>query len=177
MCSWMYGKRYKHHKQYYDSVIQNIDNYNNIKDTATPTPSPRSLPTRTSIPSLSMNTLRLVPSHPHYFEWGITNPGTADAWIAPYAILYKQTAAAPGYARDGDAIALYARDETTGNWTTAYHSGGYDWFSARAGHTYRFYSGPVVPADVKWVVYNARLYYNEAFHGWLYSSWPYATLR
>jgi subtilisin family serine protease len=132
----------------------------------------------TPAPSFSITSAQLVPSHPHYFEWGITNAGTADAWIAPYAILYKQTAAAPGYARDGDAVARYARDDTTGNWTTAYHSGGYDWFNARAGHTYRFYSGPVVPADVKWAVYNAQLYYDGASQGWLHANWDkYVTLR
>jgi hypothetical protein len=125
-----------------------------------------------------MNTLRLAPRHPQYFEWGITNTGTADAWIAPYAIFYKQTAAAPGHARDGDAVARYAHDDTTGNWTTAYHSGGYDWFNTLAGHTYRFYSGPVVPTDAKWAVYNAQLYYDGTFHGWLLTNWDkYATLR
>jgi len=140
-------------------------------------PKLRSSPTLISAPSLSITTLRLAPDHPQYFEWDIANTGTTDAWVAPYAIFYKQTATAPGHARVGDATARYAHDDTAGNWATAYNSGGYDWFNTLPGHTYHFYSSPMVREDTKWAVYNARLYYNEAFHGWFYSSWPYATLR
>ncbi len=140
-------------------------------------PKLRSSPTPNSAPSLSITALRLAPNHPQYFEWDIANTGTTDAWVAPYAILYKQTARAPGHARDGDAVARYAHDDTAGSWATAYNSGGYDWFNTLPGHTYHFYSSPVVREDTKWAVYNARLYYNEVSHGWFYSSWPYATLR
>ena len=140
-------------------------------------PKLQSSPTPTSAPSLSITTLRLAPNHPQYFEWDIANTGTSDAWVAPYAIFYKQTATAPGHARDGDAIARYAHDDTAGSWATAYQSGGYDWFNVLPGHTYHFYSSPIVREDTKWTVYNARLYYNGAFHSWFYSSWPYATLR
>jgi hypothetical protein len=59
-----------------------------------------------------------------------------------------------------------------------YSYGGYGWFNAVMGHTYKVYSGPVVPADAKWAVYNAQLYYNGGFQGWLYPSGVhYATLR
>ena len=128
-------------------------------------------------PPLSITALRLAPNHPQYFEWDITNTGTSDAWIAPFAIFYKQTAA-PGYARDGDAVARYVYDDTAGNWTAVHHYSGYDWFNALAGHTYHVYSDPVVPEGAKWTVYNVQLYYEGAFHGWLYPDWDkYATLR
>jgi len=141
-------------------------------------PKLQSSPTPTSAPSLSITTLRLAPNHPQYFEWDIANTGTSDAWVAPYAIFYEQTATAPGHARDGDAVARYVYDDTTGNWTAVHHYNGYDWFNALAGHAYHVYSDPVVPEGAKWTVYNVQLYYEGAFHGWLYPDWDkYATLR
>ena len=141
-------------------------------------PKPRSSPTLISAPSLSITALRLAPNHPQYFEWDIANTGTADAWVAPYAIFYKQTATAPGHARDGDAVARYVYDDTAGNWTAVHYYNGYEWFNALAGHTYHVYSDPTVPEGAKWTVYNVQLYYDGAFHGWLYPDWDkYATLR
>jgi len=129
-------------------------------------------------PSLSITALRLVPDHPQYFEWDIANTGTTDAWVAPYAIFYEQTATAPGYARVGDAVARYVYDDTAGNWTAVHHYNGYEWFNALAGHTYHVYSDPTVPEGAKWAVYNVQLYYDGAFHGWSYPDWDkYATLR
>jgi len=129
-------------------------------------------------PSLSITALRLAPNRPQYFEWDIANTGTTDAWVAPYAIFYKQTATAPGYAREGDAVARYVYDDTAGSWTAVHHYNGYEWFNALAGHTYHVYSDPTVPEGTKWTVYNVQLYYEGAFHGWLYPDWDkYATLR
>jgi thermitase len=128
-------------------------------------------------PSLSITNVHVVPRYPQYLEWDIANTGNADAWVAPNAVLYKPSATVPYYTQLGDAVTSYAYDATTGS-MTVYAYGGYGWFNAVAGHTYRVFSGPVVPADAKWAVYNAQLYYNGAFRGWLYTSGVhYSTLR
>jgi thermitase len=129
-------------------------------------------------PSLSITSVHVVPGYAQYLEWDVANTGSADAWVAPTAMLYKPTATAPYYARLGDAVAFYAYDSTTGTMTTVYPYAGNGWFNVEAGHTYRVFSGPVVPSDTKWAVYNAQLYYAGAFHGWLYTSGVhYSTLR
>jgi subtilisin family serine protease len=129
-------------------------------------------------PALSVTGVRVVPGYAQYLEWDIVNAGGADAWVAPKAMLYRPSATAPYYAQLGDAVTVYAYDATTDSWTTVYPYGGYGWFDVRAGHAYRVFSGPVVPADAKWAVYNAQLYYNGGFQGWLYvSGVHYSTLR
>jgi hypothetical protein len=98
-------------------------------------------------------------------------------FAAPNTLFYKPIATAPGYAKLGGATVSYARDSTTNNWTTVYQYAGNGWFNALAGHSYQVYSGPVVPSDAKWAVYNALLYYNGAFQGSLYSDLHYSVLR
>ncbi len=144
----------------------------------TPTPEPLPTPEPTPAPSLTITRLQIVPNHTQYLEWDLTNTGDVDVFVAPYALLYKPTAMAPGYVKVGNATALSAYDSSTGSSTPVSFYAGYGWFTALAGHTYRIYSGPVVPSDAKWAQYNARLYYNGALRGWLYPSGGYYfTLR
>jgi subtilisin family serine protease len=138
--------------------------------TPTPLPEPTPTPEPTPPPSLAIMKLQLVPNHTQYLEWDIINTGDVDAFVAPQALFYKQTAVAPGYAKIGNATALSAYDSTTGSSTTVSFYAGYGWFYAQAGHTYRVFSGPIVPSDAKWAVYNAQLYYNGTSQGWLYTS-------
>jgi hypothetical protein len=120
----------------------------------------------------------VVPGYAQYLEWDIANTGSADAWVAPNAMLYTPIATAPYYAQLGDAVTFYAYDSTAGSMMKVYPYAGYGWFNVQAGHTYRVFSGPLVPADAQWAVYNAQLYYNGAAQGWLYTSGVhYSTLR
>ncbi len=129
-------------------------------------------------PSPSIPSVHVVPGYAQYLEWDIANTGSADAWVAPDAMLYKPSATAPYYAQLGDAVTFYAYDSTAGGMGPVYPYAGYGWFNAVAGHTYRVFSGPVVPADPQWAVYNAQLYCNGAAQGWLYTSGVhYSTLR
>jgi subtilisin family serine protease len=128
--------------------------------------------------SLSITSVHVVPGYAQYLEWDVANTGSADAWVAPNAILYKPTAIAPYYAQLGDALTFYAYDSTIDSMMNVYPYGENGWFNVQPGHTYRVFSGPVVPSDAKWAVYNAQLYYAGAFHGWLYTSGVhYSTLR
>jgi C1A family cysteine protease len=136
----------------------------------------RSTPTPTPTPSLSITDARLVPNYPRYFEWSITNTGTADAWIAPDAMFYKPSAAAPGYAKDGSATGFYVWDGRAFTHVTSY--GGLNWLRVPAGGSVIVYSQAVVPTDARWALYNANAYYNGSFQGWLYPRWDkYMMLR
>jgi len=129
-------------------------------------------------PVLLITSVQLVPGFPAYLEWDLVNNGTGDAWVAPVAQLYAATTTPPGYASVGSAVVLYAFDTTTNNLTTVYPFGGGGWFNALSAHSYRVFSGPVVPANATWAVYNAYQFYNGGFQGWLYTSGlHYSTLR
>jgi len=135
-------------------------------------------PTPAVIPSLSITNVQLVPSHTQYLEWDIANTGDVDAFIAPDAFFYKPINKAPYYVRLGEAVPTYAYDSTTRDTTPVYRYGGYGWFNALPRHTYRVLSGPIVPADAKWALYNAQLYYGGALQGRLYADrGHYSTLR
>ncbi len=128
--------------------------------------------------SLSITGVRVVPGHAQYLEWDVVNTGSADAWIAPTATLYKPTATAPYYAQLGDAVTVYAYDSTIDSVMKVYPYAGRGWLNMQPGHVYRAFSGPIVPSDAKWAVYNAQLYYAGAFRGRLFTSGVhYATLR
>ena len=125
-------------------------------------------------PLISITIVRLVPVAPQYLEWDITNMGTTDAWVAPSAKLYLQTATPPGYAPDGTITGYYVNNATT--FTTPH--GDLGWVHILPGQTYRIYSQAVVPSNAKWALYNAYTFYNGNFHGLLYPSWnQYVTLR
>jgi subtilisin family serine protease len=129
-------------------------------------------------PTLSITNVRLVPSHVQYLEWDIANIGDVDVFVTPDAFFYKPINKAPYYARLGAATLSYAYDSTTRDMTPVYRYGGYSWFNALPRHTYRVFSGPIVPVDAKWAAYNAQLYYNGALQGRLYADKVhYSTLR
>ena len=155
-------------------------------------PVPSSAPTSSPPLSISITRVLLVPGHPHYLEWDIANTGNADVFIAPVALFFKPTTSNPGWvwlhniadARNqlGIADAHNAYDSTghksivfPGNST----NGGFNRIRALAGHNYRVFSGSVVPADAKWAVYNALIWYTGASGVPLYqnSTTHFATLR
>ena len=125
-------------------------------------------------PSLSVTNARLVPNTARDFEWNITNSGTADAWVAPYANFYKPTAAS-GYAKIGNATVFQAWDGHTSVPVFPYKT--LNWLLVPAGRSITAYSRTVVPSDAKWALFNVNTYYNGGFQGWLYPSWDkYVTL-
>lgn len=105
--------------------------------------------------------------HPNYLQWRVENTGDADAWVAPYAVFYQHTSMPPGYVKGDSAIGYY-RNDTSYNAT---HYAGYGWVDVPPNTAITVYSEAVVPADVKWIAYNAQLYTNGIFYGWLYPSW------
>jgi hypothetical protein len=147
-----------------------------VQPDATPTPTPTPTPPPTPVP-LSITSVQMVPGYPQYLEWDLSNTGNIDVFTAPNSQFYKPIATAPGYAKLGSATVLYAYDSTTKSMITVYQYGGNGWFNALAGHNYRVFSGPVVPADAKWAIYNAQLFYNGAFQGSLYSDLHYSVLQ
>ena len=116
-----------------------------------------------------------MPNNPQYFEWNITNTGTADAWVAPDAMFYKPTAASR-YAKIGNATGFQAWDGHTSVPVFPYKT--LNWLLVPAGKSITVHSQAVVPSDAKWARYNANTYYDGGFQGWLYPSWDkYITLR
>lgn len=168
-----------------DAILKNVDSGSSLRGkTATggridagrtlseipPMPAPT--------PSLSISNVRLVPSHVQYLEWDIANIGDVDVFVTSDAFFYKPINKSPYYAKLGAATLSSAYDSTTRNTTSIYRYGGYSWFNALPRHTYRVFSGPTVPVDAKWAVYNAQLYYNGALRGRLYTDRVhYSTLR
>ncbi len=130
-----------------------------------------------ALPALAITAVRVLPGYPQYLEWTISNTGNTDTFVTPNAIFYKPTTITPYYAKLGTATALYAYDSSMGSLITVYLYAGYGWFNAINRHTYRIFSGSVVPGDAKWAVYNVNTYCNGKFSGWLYQSLKYATLR
>jgi peptidoglycan/xylan/chitin deacetylase (PgdA/CDA1 family) len=127
---------------------------------ATPThPSPA--------PVASISSVQLVNGHPNYLQWQVDNTGDADAWVAPYAIFYQKTSTPLGYVEANSAIGYY-RTDTAGD---AVNYAGYGWIDVLPHSATTVYSEAVVPANVKWVEYNAQLYSNGIFYGWLYPRW------
>ena len=131
----------------------------------------------TAASPVTITTVRAVPQHPAYLEWDITNTGNGDSWIARHAALYSQSPTPPHTSLDAHAIATHAYDITDVNFTSVYAYRDLGWLHLQSGHTYRIFSGPVIPPDAKWVVYNAQMYYDGAICGALYSSSPYTTIN
>jgi len=155
-------------------------------------PVPSSTPTPSPLLSVSITRVLLAHGHPQYLEWDIANIGNADVFVAPIALFFKPTTGNPGGAllynianfsnAYGIADARNAYDSTghksivfPGNST----NGGFNRIRALAGHNYRVFSGSVVPADAKWAVYNALIWYTGASGVPLYqnSTTHFATLR
>jgi len=151
---------------------------------STPTPNPPL--------SISITRVLLLPHHPQYLEWDIANTGNADVFIAPIALFFKPTTGNPGGAllynianfsnAYGIADARNAYD-STGHKSIVFPAnstnGGFNTICALAGHNYRVFSGPVVPANAKWAVYNAFIWHTDGKRVPLYqnSAMHYARLR
>ncbi len=101
-----------------------------------------------------------------------------DRFHAPVANLYRAD-----LSPCGTVTIAYAYDLTTGTWATVSQAAGYEWLNVQAPHTYLIFSGPVVPSDAKYAVYNSYVYYTSDVsyynaHGWLYPDWDrYVVLR
>ncbi len=126
---------------------------------------------------ISIRNVALVPSAPRYLMWEMTYTGSGYGAVAPAAGLFAQTTTRPGYAYLGMPRACYVYDVTTGSFGRTTISYGYGWAEVKPGHTYWFFSGPVVPPNAKWAVYNAQAWYYGAYHASIYTNWPYKPLR
>ena len=126
---------------------------------------------------ISVRKVELVPSAPKYLMWEITYTDSGYGAVAPVAGLFAQTATRPGYAYLGMPKAYYVYDLTTGSFGRTSISYGYGWAEVKPGHTYWFFSGPVVPPRAKWAVYNAQAWYYGAHRASIYNNWPYKPLR
>jgi hypothetical protein len=127
--------------------------------------------------AISIRNVALVASAPRYLMWEITYTGSGYGAVAPAAGLFAQTTTRPGYAYLGMPKACYVYDVTTGSFGRTTISYGYGWAEVKPGHTYWFFSGPVVPPNAKWAVYNAQAWYYGAYHASVYINWPYTPLR
>lgn len=134
-------------------------------------------PTPAPSPLLSITNVQLVPDHTSRLMWEVAYTGSEYAAIAPVANLYAVASTPLGYSDEGKISAQYVYDitaRTLSNTTMAY---GYGWAEVKQDHTYVFVSGPQVPSDAKWAVYNAEAWYGGVYHASLYSSWQHKTLR
>ena len=119
---------------------------------------------------VTLSDVKRVPGHPECVQWKVTNNvnGT-DVWVAPVASFYAQPPSPLYYANDGVAVSAYESNATGVQVTPQY--AGYGWVHVSSNASVMAYSGAVVPSDAQWMLYNAWLYYNGTFHGWLCSSW------
>jgi hypothetical protein len=105
--------------------------------------------------------------------WDITNTGTDDVLVAPYATLYNQTTALPGYVW-GETIA--GQNVSIGAESAINQTGGLGWAHIGANSSVTIVSPANVSADTKWAVYNAYTDSGTSIQGRLYSSSPYTTV-
>ena len=154
-------------------VKATVDSLLGSEPTPTPTPTPAPAPA----PSLSITNVQLVPGHTSRLMWEVAYAGSEYAAIAPVANLYTGASTPLGYSDEGKISAQYVYDVTARTRSNTAMAHGYGWAEVKHGHTYVFVSGPVVPSDAKWAVYNAEAWYAGAYHASLYSSWQRATLR
>lgn len=119
---------------------------------------------------MTLSDVKRVPGHPECVQWKVTNNlnGT-DVWVAPVASFYTQPPSPLYSANDNLTVGSYESNETGVQVTPQY--AGYGWVHVSSNASVIVYSEAVVPSEAKWILYNAGLYYNGAFHGWLYSSW------
>jgi len=154
-------------------------------------PVPSSTPTPSPLLSVSITRVLLAHGHPQYLEWDVANTGNADVFVAPIALFFKPTTGNHGWVwvHSPDDTSSYgiadARNayDSTGHKSIVFPAnstnGGFNTICALAGHNYRVFSGPVVPADAKWAVYNAFIWHTGGKRVPLYqsSTMHYATLR
>ena len=124
-------------------------------------------------PGITITSVRQVPDHQNCLLWDITNLGNTDAWVAPYAVLYNETATISGNV-SGELI--FSQDVYNASSTAVQQSSGYGWAHLSAGEGVSIISPATVPADTKGAGYNAYVYYNNSTRGWIYSKDLYTTV-
>ncbi len=119
---------------------------------------------------VTLSDVKRVPGHPERVQWKVTNNinGT-DIWVAPVASFHTQLPSPLYYENDSVAVGSYESNATGVEVTPQY--AGYGWVYVSPNASVTVYSEAVVPSEAQWMLYNAWLYYNGTFHGWLYSSW------
>jgi len=119
---------------------------------------------------VTLSDVKRVPGHPERVQWNVTNNvnGT-NVWVAPVASFYTQSPPSLYYANDSVAIGSYESNAT--GVQAVPQEAGYGWVCVPSNASVTVYSDAIVPSGAQWILYNAGLYYNGNFHGWLYSSW------
>lgn len=124
-------------------------------------------------PSLFITSVKEVPTYPNCLVWDVTNTGTDDVLVAPYATLYNETTALPGYVW-GETIA--SQNVSIGVESAINQTGGLGWARVGANSSVTIVSPANVSADTKWAVYNAYTDSGTSVQERLYSSSPYTTV-
>jgi hypothetical protein len=122
-------------------------------------------------PYAFITNVQLVPGASRHLMWEIANTGTSDVWVAPYATFYTPAATASGYAKGPTTAGHYVYN---GAALTTTRNG---WVKIPAGGSQTVFSPAVAPPNVRWTTYNTYAYYNQRYHGWLYSNTPYSAMK
>ena len=130
-------------------------------------------PAPSSPPSLFITSVREVPTYPNCLVWDITNTGSDDISVAPYATLYNQTTVLPGYVR-GETVA--GQNTGSGAESAINQTGGLGWVHIGANSSVTIVSQANVSADTKMAVYNAYTDSGTPTQERLYNASPYTTV-
>ena len=110
--------------------------------------------------------------NPHYWQWDVANVMMGDNfYVAPVVKFYKPSSDPPYYVYEGGAIALRAYYPDTGQLLDTIQYNGLGWqqvpplYPAYQNGT-TFFSGPFVPVDAKWAVWNFYSYSNGTISSW-----------
>lgn len=122
---------------------------------------------------IMVTSVRQVPEYQDSLVWDITNLGDTEVWVAPYAVLYNETASISGRV-NGETI--FSQDEYNTTSVPAQQDSGYGWARLGAGQGVSIMSPATVPADTRGAGYNAYVYYNNSSRGWVYSNELYTTV-
>ena len=124
-------------------------------------------------PEIMVTSVRQVPSPKNSIAWDITNLGSTEALVAPYAILHNGTAALPNRL---NGTAILSQSGSSDAATSVIQDNDYAWIRLGAGESISILSPPTVPAGTKGAAYNVYVYYNNSSSGWLYSQPLYTTI-
>ncbi len=124
-------------------------------------------------PSITITSVRQVPTPQNSIVWDIANLGNEEVWVAPYAVLHNGTATLEGRISGEGSLTQGVYNNSS---TAAPQSDSYNWTHLGAGEEISVLSPPTVPADTKGAAYNVYIYYNNSSHGWLYDQPLYTTV-
>lgn len=130
-------------------------------------------PAPSNPPFLFITSVREMPTYPNCLVWDITNTGSDDISVAPYATLYNQTTVLPGHVQ-GETIA--GQNMSSGAESAINQTGGLGWAHIGANSSVTIVSQANVSADTKWAVYNAYTDSGTFIQERLYNSSPYTTV-